>query len=159
MRDDRLDRGICAPSRAKSGGRGSGRHGGALTNQAVAIFAFKNVGLTRREADVLLWIARGQSNAEIGTSLRISPRTVKKHLEHIFKKLGVKTRLAAAVKAGEVYLSGAAGARQRFARPFRRSHAPAAARAGDARTEETGASRSGLQIVRRKTYCLPRIAG
>lgn len=87
-------------------------------NQPSAIFAFKRIGLTRREADVLLWIARGQSNAEIGTSLRISPRTVKKHLEHIFKKLSVKTRLAAAVKAGEVCLSSAAGARQRLARPF-----------------------------------------
>jgi DNA-binding CsgD family transcriptional regulator len=65
-----------------------------------AISTFRRLGLTRREADVLLWIARGQSNAEIGVSLRISPRTVKKHLEHIFGKLGVKTRLAAAVRAG-----------------------------------------------------------
>ncbi len=70
------------------------------TKKATTISAFRRLGLTRREADVLLWIARGQSNAEIGASLRISPRTVKKHLEHIFGKLGVKTRLAAAVRAG-----------------------------------------------------------
>ena len=70
------------------------------TKKAYAITAFRRLGLTRREADVLLWIARGQSNAEIGASLRISPRTVKKHLEHIFGKLGVRTRLAAAVRAG-----------------------------------------------------------
>ncbi len=69
------------------------------TKKASAISAFRRLGLTRRESDVLLWITRGQSNAEIGASLRISPRTVKKHLEHIFDKLGVKTRLAAAVRA------------------------------------------------------------
>lgn len=71
-------------------------------NRASAVSTFMTLGLTRREADVLLWIARGKSNAEIGGSLCISPRTVKKHLEHIFRKLGVKTRLAAAVRAGKV---------------------------------------------------------
>jgi len=72
-------------------------------DKAAAIPAFRKLGLSRREADVLLWIARGQSNVEIGASLRISPRTVKKHLEHIFDKLGVSSRLAAAVRAGAVY--------------------------------------------------------
>jgi len=126
MGDERLGEGNCAPLQGSNGGRGFGRNGGTLTNQAAAIYAFKRIGLTRREADVLLWIARGQSNAEIGTSLRISPRTVKKHLEHIFKKLSVKTRLAAAVRASEVYLSGSAGSRRRIARPPRRAQAPAA---------------------------------
>jgi DNA-binding CsgD family transcriptional regulator len=70
------------------------------TKSATSISVFRRLGLTHREADVLLWIARGQSNAEIGISLRISPRTVKKHLEHVFSKLGVRTRLAAAVRAG-----------------------------------------------------------
>lgn len=69
-------------------------------NKAAAVSTFKKLGLTYRESEVLLWIARGQSNAEIGESLCISPRTVKKHLEHVFSKLGVKTRLAAAVRAG-----------------------------------------------------------
>lgn len=72
--------------------------------KAHAISAFRRLGLTHREADVLLWIARGQSNVEIGASLQISPRTVKKHLEHIFDKLGVRTRLAAAAKAGAAVL-------------------------------------------------------
>jgi DNA-binding CsgD family transcriptional regulator len=78
-------------------------------NKASAITTFRKLGLSRREADVLLCIARGQSNAEIGASLRMSPRTAKKHLEHIFKKLSVKTRLAAAVKAGEVYFATFSG--------------------------------------------------
>lgn len=70
-------------------------------NESVTVSQFKKLGLSRREADVLLWIARGQSNAEIGASLCISPRTVKKHLERVYRKLGVKTRLAAAVRAAE----------------------------------------------------------
>jgi DNA-binding CsgD family transcriptional regulator len=68
--------------------------------RAVCVSTFRKLGLTPREADVLLWIVRGQSNGEIAESLRISPRTVKKHLEHVFNKLGVRTRLAAAVQAG-----------------------------------------------------------
>ena len=69
--------------------------------KATAVSTFKKLGLTRREAEVLLWIVRGQSNAEIAAFLRISPLTVKKHLEHVYTKLGVKTRLAAAVRAGK----------------------------------------------------------
>jgi DNA-binding CsgD family transcriptional regulator len=56
-------------------------------------------GLTPREAEVLAWIAQGKSNADIATILSASPRTVQKHLEHIFRKLGVESRTAAAVKA------------------------------------------------------------
>jgi DNA-binding CsgD family transcriptional regulator len=70
-------------------------------NNAAAVSAFRKLGLTRREADVLLWITRGQSNTEIGASLSISPLTVKKHLEHVFRKLGVRSRLAAAVLVAE----------------------------------------------------------
>lgn len=55
--------------------------------------------LTSREADVLLWISRGKSNREIGEILTISPRTVNKHLEQIFVKLGVENRAAAAARA------------------------------------------------------------
>jgi len=46
---------------------------------------------------VLKWVATGKTNSEIGDILGVSPRTVQKHLEHIFRKLGVKTRTAAAV--------------------------------------------------------------
>lgn len=58
----------------------------------------KRLGLTRREAEVLTWVADGKTNAEIGLILGTSPRTVQKHLEHIFEKLGVATRTAAAVR-------------------------------------------------------------
>ena len=53
-------------------------------------------GLTSREAEVLLWISRGKPNRDIGEILNISPRTVNKHLEQIFVKLGVENRSAAA---------------------------------------------------------------
>lgn len=56
-------------------------------------------GLTRREVEVLGWVTDGKTNAEIGLILSLSPRTVQKHLEHVFGKLGVETRTAAAVRA------------------------------------------------------------
>ena len=55
--------------------------------------------LTGREAEVLLWISRGKSNREIGEILHISPRTVNKHLEQVFVKLGVENRASAAARA------------------------------------------------------------
>jgi DNA-binding NarL/FixJ family response regulator len=55
--------------------------------------------LTTRESQVLLWISRGKSNREIGAILDISPRTVNKHLEQVFVKLGVENRAAAAARA------------------------------------------------------------
>jgi DNA-binding CsgD family transcriptional regulator len=53
-------------------------------------------GLTTRECEVLLWVARGKSNRDVGEILGLSPRTVNKHLERIFVKLGVENRAAAA---------------------------------------------------------------
>jgi DNA-binding NarL/FixJ family response regulator len=53
------------------------------------------LGLTAREAEVLMWISRGKTNRDIGLILDNSPRTINKHLEHIFEKLGVATRSAA----------------------------------------------------------------
>jgi DNA-binding NarL/FixJ family response regulator len=58
--------------------------------------------LTAREADVLLWLSRGKANRDIGEILRISPRTVNKHLEQVFVKLGVENRAAAAARAVRV---------------------------------------------------------
>jgi DNA-binding CsgD family transcriptional regulator len=55
--------------------------------------------VTHREREVLALVAAGKSNGEIGTLLAISPRTVQKHLEHIFDKLGVETRTSAALFA------------------------------------------------------------
>lgn len=57
------------------------------------------VRLTARESEVLLWVARGKTNRDIADILGMSPRTVNKHLEHIFEKLGVETRTAAAAAA------------------------------------------------------------
>jgi DNA-binding CsgD family transcriptional regulator len=52
--------------------------------------------LTRREAEVLRWVAAGKSDAQISAILGISARTVQKHLEHAYQKLGVENRTAAA---------------------------------------------------------------
>ena len=55
--------------------------------------------LTRREAEVLLWVSYGKPNRVISDVLDISPRTVTKHLERVFDKLGVETRSSAAAVA------------------------------------------------------------
>ena len=55
--------------------------------------------LTQREAEVLLWVSYGKSSGDISEVLAISPRTVQKHLEHVYEKLGVETRSAAAAVA------------------------------------------------------------
>jgi DNA-binding response OmpR family regulator/DNA-binding CsgD family transcriptional regulator len=55
--------------------------------------------VTEREAEVLFWIARGKSNRDIAEILDLSPRTVNKHLEQIYAKLGVENRTSAAALA------------------------------------------------------------
>ncbi|TWI60902.1 LuxR family two component transcriptional regulator [Pseudoduganella lurida] len=55
--------------------------------------------LTQRESEVLHWVMMGKTNRDIGDILGTSPRTVNKHLEHVFHKLGVETRTAAAALA------------------------------------------------------------
>lgn len=52
--------------------------------------------LSAREIEVLSWVAHGKANVDVGYILGISPRTVQKHLENIYTKLGVETRTAAA---------------------------------------------------------------
>ena len=54
--------------------------------------------LTPREIDILTMVSKGKTNAEISHALAISPRTVKKHLEHIYRKLQVHTRGAATMR-------------------------------------------------------------
>lgn len=63
------------------------------------------LGITGREADVLLWVAQGKSNGDIAVILEMSEKTVKQHLGSVFQKLGVESRTAATVRALEV-LSG-----------------------------------------------------
>jgi HD-GYP domain-containing protein (c-di-GMP phosphodiesterase class II) len=66
-------------------------------------------GLTAREAEVLVRLGQGRSNPEIAAELHVSRKTVSSHLEHIYAKLGVKTRTEAALFAMRHGLIGAAG--------------------------------------------------
>jgi DNA-binding NarL/FixJ family response regulator len=59
----------------------------------------ERLGLTAREAEVLLWIGHGKGTRDIAEILGMSPRTVQKHLEQIYSKLGVENRAAAAAIA------------------------------------------------------------
>lgn len=65
------------------------------------------LGLTLREAEVLLWISQGKSNADIGMILGMSEKTVKQHAGSIFQKLGVDGRNAATLRALEILSGGA----------------------------------------------------
>lgn len=65
------------------------------------------LGLTLREAEVLYWVAEGKSSPEIGLLLALSPRTVEKHLENIYPKLGVENR-ASAIRTALTTLRGGA---------------------------------------------------
>ncbi|MDW8324139.1 MAG: response regulator transcription factor [Burkholderiales bacterium] len=69
-------------------------------NDAALIRALAHsLALTAREAEVLYWVMRGKTNRDIGDILGVSHRTVNKHMEHLFAKLGVETRTAAAALA------------------------------------------------------------
>jgi len=61
----------------------------------------EKLGISPREAEVLLWIAQGKGNPEIAEILGLSVATVKKHTIHIFEKLGVEGRSAAMLTALE----------------------------------------------------------
>jgi DNA-binding CsgD family transcriptional regulator len=65
------------------------------------------LGITPREAEVLCWVAQGKTNREIGMILGSSARTVQKHLEHVFQKIGVESRTAAILKAWQAGRHGA----------------------------------------------------
>lgn len=60
---------------------------------------FAAIGLSTRESEILGWVAQGKTNPEISMILGISPRTVQKHLERVYIKLGVENRTAAAAMA------------------------------------------------------------
>jgi len=62
----------------------------------------ETLGLTPREAEVLLWVAQGKSNGDIAILLGMAEKTVKKHMSNIFVKLGLEGRNAATVRALEV---------------------------------------------------------
>jgi DNA-binding CsgD family transcriptional regulator len=74
-----------------------------LEERATALHpeSLRHLSLTRREAEVLVLVTQGKTNAGIGDALGTSPETVAKHLGHIYEKLGVGTRAAAAARALE----------------------------------------------------------
>ena len=61
-------------------------------------------GLTRRESEVLALVARGHSNQEIADALVLSVRTVHRHVENVYGRLGIHNRAEAALKAVELGL-------------------------------------------------------
>ncbi|MDJ0846322.1 response regulator transcription factor [Crocosphaera sp.] len=75
-----------------------------LEEEELLLFSMTSLellGLTQREAEVLFWVANDKSNASIARLLNCSQGTVRKHLEHIYRKLDVQTRTAAVVVALE----------------------------------------------------------
>ncbi len=62
----------------------------------------RELGLTSREAEVLLWVAQGKSNGDTASILNMSEKTVKQHMGSIFAKLGLENRNAAGMRAVEV---------------------------------------------------------
>ena len=63
--------------------------------------ALLSLGLTPRQAEVVYWVAQGKTNPEIGTILGASPRTIDKHMERIFERLGVENRASIIVATAE----------------------------------------------------------
>lgn len=77
--------------------RAQARH---RARQAAGLAASSGLpGLTSRESEILRLVAAGRTNTAIGRALGVSPRTVAKHLEHIYRKLGVTSRAAAASRS------------------------------------------------------------
>ncbi|XUY26160.1 response regulator [Agrobacterium sp. rho-8.1] len=74
----------------------------AASDKSADVMLRQHFSLTTRESEVLLWIAKGKSNRDIGDILGLSSRTVNKHLEQIYVKLGVENRASAAVKAAHI---------------------------------------------------------
>lgn len=70
-----------------------------IQSNAFSVKHLEILGLTKREAEVLFWVARDQSTHEISKRLSMSDRTVKKHLENIYDKFGVQSRLGAVMYA------------------------------------------------------------
>jgi len=98
---------------ARAGGDGAGIDGaGAGSAEALLLEPLLAAGLTRREAQSLRLVALGRSNQHIAQALGISHRTVGKHLERSFRKLGVGDRSSAAGRAWELARSVPPGQRE-----------------------------------------------
>jgi DNA-binding NarL/FixJ family response regulator len=75
-----------------------------LTPDFASSKPLETLGLTPREAEVLLWVAQGKSNADIATILGCAENTVKVHLAHVFEKIGVENRNGASMAAIDVLI-------------------------------------------------------
>jgi DNA-binding CsgD family transcriptional regulator len=69
--------------------------------ESFSVESLQLLGLTKRESEVLFWVAKDKSLGEVAKQLGMSDRTAKKHLEHIYEKFGVQTRLSAVMYALE----------------------------------------------------------
>ncbi len=78
-----------------------GGSGGSLPDFSSPLPLQTDLGLTAREAEVLLWVAQGKSNGDVSAILGCSEKTVKQHLGNIFEKLGVENRTSASLVAVE----------------------------------------------------------
>ncbi len=88
---------IEARVQAAAASNGGGFHPDFSTHEPLT-----TLGLTNREAEVLLWVAQGKSNGDVAGILGMSEKTVKQHMGNMFEKLGVENRNAAAMLAVEV---------------------------------------------------------
>lgn len=80
----------------------SARSAGSFNPNFSSATPLASLGLTPREAEVLLWVAQGKSNGDVAIILNMAEKTVKKHMGNIFEKLGVEGRNAATLRALEV---------------------------------------------------------
>lgn len=109
MNEARPHRGALTPTDAAAELRAEAKDGAFDTGAVEAVLAAAGHarrrrpsgpgGLTAREVEVLVLVARGASNRQVGQHLGISPKTAGSHIEHIYTKLGVTTRAAAALFA------------------------------------------------------------
>lgn len=93
------------------GGSGLGETMLLLQVRQAAAARSRTTELTRREAEVLSWLSKGKTNRDIADILGMSPRTVNKHLEHVYAKLGVETRTSAAAVLADESARGSGAAR------------------------------------------------
>jgi DNA-binding CsgD family transcriptional regulator len=70
--------------------------------EMLSLATLRALGLTRREAEVMRIVARGRSNQEIAAQMTVSVRTVQKHLENIYEKLGARSRTQAVLTAWSI---------------------------------------------------------
>jgi DNA-binding NarL/FixJ family response regulator len=90
-----------ARQRAHASELATAKSGGGFRPNFDSAKPLEAIGLTPREAEVLLWVAQGKSNGDIAILLGMAEKTVKKHMSNIFNKLGVEGRNAATIRALE----------------------------------------------------------